>query len=69
MDTAEENTWRAFKGEALLMAWPCRFKWHKWTVWIEEEPHKFAGETYIRSSRFCAGCNKREVQVLKMPSY
>lgn len=65
MNTAKENTWRALTGDVQLMAWPCRVNWHRWTKWVEEEPHQFGGEWYIRSHRHCAGCNKREETIVR----
>jgi hypothetical protein len=58
MTSEEENTFRALKGEELLVTsrW-CWWGFHKWTKWAERKHHKDWREEYVIMMKHCIHCN------------
>lgn len=69
MGNSEENTFRALKGDPPIASFWCKFGLHKWTIWEKEEPHSFAGESYVRLHRSCVGCGLLRYQVIKQETH
>ena len=68
MSDAEENTFRALKGEDLIITskW-CWWGFHKWTKWNNDRKFKDWKESFIIQSKYCVHCNdfKERKKILK----
>ena len=52
---SKENTFRALQDTTLLVkSWRCFFKWHKWTMWQQQQRVPFE---ITKQVRYCVNCN------------
>lgn len=57
MSVEEDNTFRALKGDRLLVSsWWCKWGFHKWTKWDNSNRVKTYVDEYIVQKKECAHC-------------